>query len=260
MLSSLLGAASGLTLPTLHTPRPYFPLDTISLTLTREAFEALGNGDGERRNLGLLCVPVAGGPPEGLCGVIAEISSCGLTLDSDHVLVRGVAYARFRTSAPGEAPARSLSSYSVAAASPAELSMYEVEPWRDASPEEDELEASERRCHLLFRQVEQLLQWCGDEVAVSGRAAVMGEEERAETHRAVHRFAPVRGERAAYKAAEDECARSDECSVGGEADKCLLERAYLHGAVAHPAEASSHAEVELAEYVCGRQELYSFAL
>ena len=48
--------------------------------------------------------------------------------------------------------------------------------------------------------------------------------------------------------------------MGGEADKCLLERAYLHGAVAHPAEASSHAEVELAEFVCGRQELYSFAL
>ena len=270
MLSSLLGAATGLTLPTLHTPRPYFPLDTISLTLTREAFEALGNGGGERRNLGLLCVPVEGSDrggggtdpdPAELCGVIAEISSCGLALDSDRVLVRGVAFARFRTRRrPGEAAARSLSSYSVAAASPAELSTYEVEPWRDASPEEGELEASERRCHLLFRQVEQLLQWAGDEVAVSGRAAVMGEEERAETHRAVHRFAPVRGERAAYKAAEDECARSDECSVGGEADKCLLERAYLHGAVAHPAEASSHAEVELAEYVCGRQELYSFAL
>ena len=270
MLSSLLGAASGLTLPTLHTPRPYFPLDTISLTLTREAFEALGNGDGERRNLGLLCVPVEGGDrggggtdpdPAELCGVIAEISSCGLALDSDRVLVRGVAFARFRTRRrPGEAAARSLSSYSVAAASPAELSTYEVEPWRDASPEVDELEASERRCHLLFRQVEQLLQWAGDEVAVSGRAAVMGEEERVETHRAVHRFAPVRGERAAWRAAEDECARSDECSVGGEADKCLLERAYLHGAVAHPAEASSHAEVELAEFVCGRQELYSFAL
>ena len=56
--------------------------------------------------------------------------------------------------------------------------MYEVEPWRDASPEEEELEASERRFHLLFRQVEQLLQWCGDEVAVSGRAAVMGEKSR----------------------------------------------------------------------------------
>ena len=39
--------------------------------------------------------------------------------------------------------------------------------------------------------MEQLLQWAGDEVAVSGRAAVMNEEERVETHRAVHRFAPA---------------------------------------------------------------------
>ena len=47
----------------------------------------------------------------------------------------------------------------------------------------------------------------------------------------VHRFAPVRGERAAWRAAEGECARGDECAVGPvESDKCLLERAYLHGA------------------------------
>ena len=42
----------------------------------------------------------------------------------------------------------------------------------------------------FLTEVEQLLQWAGDEVAVSGRAAVMNEEERVETHRAVHRFAP----------------------------------------------------------------------
>ena len=47
------------------------------------------------------------------------------------------------------------------------------------------LSAIEKRCHLLFRQVEQLLRWCGDEVAVSARAAVLGDEEQAETHRAV---------------------------------------------------------------------------
>jgi len=98
MFVTLLGA-SGLTLPTLHTHRPYFPLDTISLTLTRDAFDALGRSDGPR-NLGLLCVPEDGDgstePPSGLCGVIAEISSCGVALDSDSVLVRGVAFTRFR--------------------------------------------------------------------------------------------------------------------------------------------------------------------
>ena len=86
MFCGLVGATWGLTLPTLHTPRPYFPLDTISLTLTREAFEALGHRDGERRNLGLLYLPPEGArggrggrgtepDPTGLCGVIAEISS-----------------------------------------------------------------------------------------------------------------------------------------------------------------------------------------
>ena len=40
--------------------------------------------------------------------------------------------------------------------------------------------------------MEQLLQWAGDEVAVSGRAAVMNEEERVETHRAVNRFTPAK--------------------------------------------------------------------
>ena len=168
MFCGLVGATWGLTLPTLHTPRPYFPLDTISLTLTREAFEALGHRDGERRNLGLLYLPpegVAGGrggrgtepDPTGLCGVIAEILSCGLELDCDRVLVRGVAFTRFRTRT-GKAAARSLSSYAVAAASPAELSVYDVEPWRDydrGDYDAVELEASERRCHLLFREVEQ---------------------------------------------------------------------------------------------------------
>ena len=168
MFCGLVGATWGLTLPTLHTPRPYFPLDTISLTLTREAFEALGHRDGERRNLGLLYLPPEGATggrggrgtepdPTGLCGVIAEISSCGLELDCDRVLVRGVAFTRFRTRT-GKAAARSLSSYAVAAASPAELSVYDVEPWRDydrGDYDAVELEASERRCHLLFREVEQ---------------------------------------------------------------------------------------------------------
>ena len=41
--------------------------------------------------------------------------------------------------------------------------------------------------------------------------------------------------------------------MGGEADKCLLERAYLHGAAAHLAEAATHAEVERADFACCRE-------
>ena len=208
----LLAGTVGFTLPVLRTPRPYYPLDCASLTLKRSTFESLG-ADEHRKWLGLLyCHPQdptrAHLPPEhgavGQCGVICEVSECGVMTESDRVLVRGVAFARFRTKEPFEGVGS------------LRLSSCEVEPVSDLPPEEDELlreshglesrgealEASERRCHLLFRQVEQMLQWSGDDVAVSARAAALGAEEHAETHRAVHRFAPVRAERVAWAADE----------------------------------------------------------
>ncbi len=63
-----------------------------------------------------------------------------------------------------------------------------------------------------------------------------------------------------------QCARADECSVGPEADKCLLERAYLQGCVPGAGSAGDgsaampEAEAEAGAFACGRAELYSFAL
>lgn len=271
-----------LTLPTLHTNRPHVPLDTVSLALSRSAYESLGG----RRWLGLLCTP-----PEGilvasnLCGVVCEVSECGGVDDGAAVLLRAVAFGRYRIVGVG-GPQDGDGALAVGVAQAVEAAQgvdgaqqmtaqalvpYEVEPWRDDAPEDDQwlrsmhglearnvaLTARERRCHLLYRQVEQLLAWSGSGVAVSARAAQLSDADAEETNRAIHRFAPCAAERAA--AAADGCAADDECTLAPEPHACLLERAYLH-ASAPEAPVPGAPPDPAAAFSVGRAELYSFAL
>lgn len=230
-------AALGLTLlPVLRTHRPHLPLDSVQLTLPRSTFDALGGG--ERKRLGLML-----DDKQARCGVVCEVSDCGLTTGSDSVLVRGVAFSRFRTNSTTDRAVVD------GRQQQQPITWCSIEPWRD-EPEGHALAALEKRVHLMFQRVEQLLEWSG-EVATSARAASLGEAELHELHRAIHRFAPSRSYRVA--ATEDGCAAGDECAIDGESDACLLERAYLQACA--PAEGAGATD----EFACGRQELYSYA-
>lgn len=230
-------AAFGLTpLPVLRTHRPHLPLDSVQLTLPRSTFDSLGHG--ERKRLGLML-----DNEQAACGVVCEVSDCGLATGGDSVLVRGVAFSRFRTN--------STTDRGVVDGQQQPITWCSVEPWRDER-EGRALAALEKRVHLKFLRVEQLLAWSGDGVATSARAALLSEAELHESHRAIHRFAPSRSERIA--ATEDGCVAEDECAIDGESDACLLERAYLKACA--PDEGAGEAD----DFASSRQELYSYAV
>ena len=133
-----------------------------------------------------------------------------------------VAFGRFRVAAVD------------ARAGPTRLDVCRVDAVVDAEPEDDvelrerhdllarrpALAAAEMRAHLRFMEVAQLLEW---QDAAPTAAAALDEDRAADDFLAVRRFAP-RG-----PAADDEA-----CSIDGDSDACLLERAYVRRADISP--------------------------
>jgi len=155
----------------------------------------------------------------------------------------------------------------------------DVEPYTDVEPEEDSvlqemfgeserqaaLATMEFRTHLTFQNVDQMISWSGGTVASSAASAVLDKTRRNELHHAVHRFAPLAAERAAWYVPECDldsaCHEEDLCSVGAAADICMLERAYLHACIeGETPETATDETSSLAALACPRHELYSFAV
>ena len=65
--------------------------------------------------------------------------------------------------------------------------------------------ALEMRTHLIFQNVEKLLEWSGGTAALSASAAQLGRAGRAELMHAMHRFAPWVSEDDRALLAPDEC-------------------------------------------------------
>ena len=268
----LVNAVHGLRVPIIHTRTPTLPLDSTLVQLDVDTFATVGCKATGRALIGLVHTPrFETSAPEGACGVLCEATDAGSLGDDGLFVVRATAFARFRVRKCYDAFAP--------------LPIFEVDPWKDAQPEDDEalrdnhdvaerraaLGALEMRCHLTFGNVAQLLSWNGPGVTSSAHLGRLEAAERAELFRAVERFAPLSAE---MRSAVD----SDECPVDYDEEEdeeaaaaselCSLERSFLNACVEPPvsyavgsAGPSGRLDArELGDFQLARPELYSFAL
>lgn len=293
---AVLSVSVGLVVPVLPVARPYLPLATPTLALSRAVYDQIvEHSRGGPQLVGLECAL----PGERTSGLLCEMSAAAREDECAGVRVRLVGFSRYshlHTAAPrpadDERPHGASSPDHIDGTALPPLAVAEVAPFHDLEPEDCEalrerydltsrrpaLAALEKRVHLAFQQSEQLLAWL-PAYAASATMAVLGDDDHAERNSAVRRFAPPSVGRASSEREPDGPGGVEEgCDVEAVSDECMLERAYLHasawgsgerGSDERPAEtkgtgagvSAGHSALEgPAAFTCSRAELHSFAL